>query len=216
MKKRIVFIFIYLLLLFNIFSDNIKVSEKNKQTEVTQTANGTDLINIANPNGQGVSYNDFDSFNVGQNGVIFNNSKQTGTSQTGGIVEKNTNLNNTANLVIGEVTGKDISKINGIIEMFGAQADLIIANSNGIVVNGAGFINIPKAMLTTGKYDKITGKILAENGTVEISGDGIDVTKTNYFTILSRVIKLYGDIYGGTSEVNLIAGQNIYDTVNRS
>ncbi|MBN1467220.1 MAG: hemagglutinin repeat-containing protein, partial [Fusobacteriaceae bacterium] len=216
MKKRIVFIFIYLLLLFNIFSDNIKVSEKNKQTEVTQTSNGTDLINIANPNGQGVSYNDFDSFNVGQNGVIFNNSKQTGTSQTGGIVEKNTNLNNTANLVIGEVTGKDISKINGIIEMFGAQADLIIANSNGIVVNGAGFINIPKAMLTTGKYDKITGKILAENGTVEISGNGIDVTKTNYFTILSRIIKLYGDIYGGTSEVNLIAGQNIYDTVNRS
>ena len=94
------------------FTELIKVSEKNKQTEVTQTANGTDLINIANPNGQGVSYNDFDSFNVGQNGVIFNNSKQTGTSQTGGIVEKNTNLNNTANLVIGEVTGKDISKIS--------------------------------------------------------------------------------------------------------
>jgi hypothetical protein len=50
------------------------------------TANGVDLINIANPNSVGVSINHYNKFNVGTQGAILNNSKVMGTSQLGGAV----------------------------------------------------------------------------------------------------------------------------------
>jgi filamentous hemagglutinin len=46
-----------------------------KTTYIEATANGVDLINIANPNSVGVSINHYKKFNVGKQGAILNNSK---------------------------------------------------------------------------------------------------------------------------------------------
>jgi filamentous hemagglutinin len=51
------------------------------------------VINIANPNSVGVSVNHYNKFNVGNQGAILNNSKVMGTSQLGGAVYGNPNLN---------------------------------------------------------------------------------------------------------------------------
>jgi hypothetical protein len=56
---------------------------------IDTTANGVDLINIANPNSVGVSVNHYNKFNVGNQGAILNNSKVMGTSQLGGAVYGN-------------------------------------------------------------------------------------------------------------------------------
>jgi hypothetical protein len=50
---------------------------------------------IANPNSVGVSVNHYNKFNVGNQGAILNNSKVMGTSQLGGAVYGNPNLNQT-------------------------------------------------------------------------------------------------------------------------
>jgi hypothetical protein len=55
-------------------------------------------INIANPNSVGVSVNHYNKFNVGNQGAILNNSKVMGTSQLGGAVYGNPNLNQNAEL----------------------------------------------------------------------------------------------------------------------
>jgi hypothetical protein len=48
------------------------------------------------------------------------------------------------------VTAKNASTINGMMEVAGDSAHLIIANPNGITTQGAGFINAEKGTLTTG------------------------------------------------------------------
>jgi hypothetical protein len=48
--------------------------------KIDTTANGVDLINIANPNPVGVSFKHHKKVNVGKQGAILNISKVTGTS----------------------------------------------------------------------------------------------------------------------------------------
>ena len=62
-------------------------------TSLGQAGNGVPVINIATPNGSGLSHNQFQDYNVGTQGVILNNvAAQTGATQLGGIIVGNPNL----------------------------------------------------------------------------------------------------------------------------
>ena len=75
------------------------------------TANGIPLVNIATPSAAGVSHNKFQSLNIDAQGMVFNNSKNFGTSKIGGVVLANPNLknSNTARIILNEVTGSTSS-----------------------------------------------------------------------------------------------------------
>ena len=76
------------------FATNQQVdTSKSPTTFIDKTANGVDLINIANPNAKGLSVNHYHKFNVGHQGAILNNSPIMGVSQLGGAVYGNPNLN---------------------------------------------------------------------------------------------------------------------------
>ncbi len=96
-------------------------------TSMTSAANGVPVIEIANPNGNGLSHNRFGQFDVANPGVIFNNSMVNGTSQIGGAVLLNPNLKQTAKAILTEITGNRPSSISGTLEVFGDAADLLIA-----------------------------------------------------------------------------------------
>lgn len=67
-------------------------------------------------------------------------------------ISANKNLKgNTANLIINEVVGNSRSQLLGKLEVAGQQADVLIANPNGISCDGCSFINTPSITLTTGK-----------------------------------------------------------------
>ncbi len=97
---------------------------------VISSANGVPVIEIANPNGNGLSHNRFGQFDVANPGVIFNNSMVNGTSQIGGAVLLNPNLKQTAKAILTEITGNRPSSISGTLEVFGDAADLLIAYPN--------------------------------------------------------------------------------------
>ncbi|MGY4535108.1 filamentous hemagglutinin family protein [Pseudomonas sp. TE3786] len=98
-------------------------------TTLGNAANGVPVINIANPNANGLSHNRFNEFDVQQPGVVFNNSQVNGVSQLGGAMLLNPNLKQTASAILTEVTGNKPSSLAGTLEVFGGKADLLIAKA---------------------------------------------------------------------------------------
>ncbi|RRD33472.1 filamentous hemagglutinin N-terminal domain-containing protein, partial [Leptotrichia sp. OH3620_COT-345] len=75
------------------------------------------------------------------------------------------------------VTGKNKSNINGIVEVAGQRADLVMANRNGIFVNGGGFLNTDRVTLTTGNLDIREGDLVGidvSQGHIGIGERGVD------------------------------------------
>jgi len=73
-------------------ADGIVVSAPG--TTLGQAANGVPIVNIATPNGNGLSHSQFHDYNVGSQGLILNNSTQNlQSTQLGGYIIGNSNLN---------------------------------------------------------------------------------------------------------------------------
>ena len=58
----------------------------NHRATLDTAANGTPIVNIANPSAKGISHNKFSHFNVDSAGVVLNNSRQITTSQQAGYI----------------------------------------------------------------------------------------------------------------------------------
>lgn len=114
-------------------------------------ANGTPVVNINAPSAAGVSSNAFTNYNVGQAGVVLNNSGQNSQTQIAGWVQGNPFLGNSAaRVILNQVTSGNPSVLAGPTEIAGNQASLIVANPAGITCAGCSFIQAPRVTLTTG------------------------------------------------------------------
>ncbi|MGR4048795.1 filamentous hemagglutinin N-terminal domain-containing protein [Kosakonia cowanii] len=171
------------------------------------SANDVPVINIANPNENGLSHNIYDDFNVGKNGVIFNNSASGTNTVIGGAIEGNTNLiSGSAKVILNEITSNKPSLLEGQMEVAGDKAHLIIANPNGITTNqGSGFINTSKATITTGRPDIQNGALRGYSiggGIITVKG----LVGSSPTEILARSIAVQGQIV--TDELTVISGNN--------
>ncbi|AMP02109.1 hemagglutination activity domain protein [Collimonas arenae] len=78
----------------------------NIRPTVTQTASGIPLVQIASPNSTGLSHNQFNSFSVGSQGAVLNNSRVVVGTQLAGQIQGNPNLSGgSANIILNEVVG---------------------------------------------------------------------------------------------------------------
>jgi filamentous hemagglutinin len=76
----------------------------NQRPQILPTGNGLPQVNINTPNSNGLSYNRYQQFDVGQQGAILNNATQHVQTQLGGWIEKNPNLiGGAASLIVNEV-----------------------------------------------------------------------------------------------------------------
>ncbi len=98
-------------------------------TTVGQAGNGVPVVNIAAPNGSGLSHNQFKDYNVGANGVILNNATdRTQSTQLGGIILGNPNLQGrAANVILNEVNGGSPSQLRGYTEVAGQAGQGLLA-----------------------------------------------------------------------------------------
>ena len=208
--------FLYFIGSILLYGININIdNDKNQNITIEEAQNKIPVVNINKPDLNGVSHNYFKDYNVDKNGIILNNGKNVNNSELGGQINGNPNLQNSveAKKIITEVTGTNISKIEGFTEIIGGNADYILANPNGIYMNKAGFINTPNVTITTGKFVYLDGELTSidiEKGHVIIGEDGVDVRNVTKFDIISRTAELNGKIYGG-KEVNIILGKNKYN-----
>ncbi len=190
---------------------NVVIDNSAGNTSKSTAGNGVEVVNIATPNSQGLSHNQYQQFNVDPSGLILNNSTaQLAQSQLGGILQNNPNLQGqAASVILNEVTGANRSQLEGYTEVFGQQANVILANPYGITCDGCGFINTPRVTLSTGTPDIQNGLVkgfdVAE-GSVTIEGLGLDATKQTYFDIISRTAEINASIHA--NELSVITGNN--------
>ncbi|MCJ8207310.1 hemagglutinin repeat-containing protein [Pseudomonas sp. RGM2987] len=190
-------------------ADGIVVSAPG--TSLGQAGNGVPVVNIARPNGSGLSHNQFKDYNVGSNGVILNNATNSAQStQLGGVILGNPNLNGTAaKVILNEVNGGNPSQLRGYTEVAGQSAHVIVANPYGISCNGCGFINTPQATLTTGKPIIENGQLSryqVDQGSVAIEGAGLNANNVDRFEIITRSAKINAEIQA--KNLTIVAGRN--------
>mgnify|MGYP000157090310 FL=1 len=189
-------------------------AEARHQPQVEETANGIPLVNITAPSSGGVSRNEYETFNVPDKGAILNNSYTLSKTELAGYVPGNNNMaERPAKIIVNEVTGTGSTSMDGFLEVAGNRADVVIANPNGITVNGGGFIHTGKAFLTTGKpvYDgedhlqrfDITG------GDILIEGKGLGGKEAGSLAILSRAVKINAGIWA--KDLHITTGANNID-----
>ncbi|MFK7702022.1 DUF637 domain-containing protein [Pseudomonas caspiana] len=183
-------------------------------TSLTTAGNGVQVINIAKPNGTGLSHNTFDQYNVGSQGVILNNAtSRTQSTQLGGIIIGNSNLQGTAaTTILNEVTGTNRTQLKGYTEVAGQAARVIVANPYGVTCNGCGFINTPQATLTTGKPVLDQGRLdhfQVDGGDISIEGAGLNASNIEQFDLITRSAKLNARLYA--KKLNVVTGRNKVD-----
>ncbi|MDC9581627.1 DUF637 domain-containing protein [Xenorhabdus sp. PR6a] len=174
------------------------ITPDNPQTQVHNNGN-VPVVNIAAPNNAGISHNTYKEFNTGTQGAVLNNATQAVNSQLAGQISANANLHGkAAQLIINEVTGSNRSELLGQLEIAGQKANVMIANPNGIICDGCGFINTSGAVLTTGKPQFDTQGALealkVTKGQITIGGKGLNGQSTDYVDIISRATELNGKI----------------------
>lgn len=183
------------------------------QATVDRAGNGVPVVNIATPNGAGISHNQFGEYNVGKEGLILNNGTDRLTqTQLGGLIQNNPNLQagREAKGIINEVTGASRSQLQGYTEVAGKAANVMVANPYGITCNGCGFINTPNVTLTTGKpqFDA-SGNLLAlevTKGAITVEGQGLDASKSDALSIIARATEVNAAIHA--NDLTVTAGAN--------
>ena len=189
-------------------------AEARHQPQVEETANGISLVNITAPSSGGVSRNEYETFNVPDKGAILNNSYTLSKTELAGYVQGNNNMaERPAKIIVNEVTGTGSTSMDGFLEVAGNRADVVIANPNGITVNGGGFIHTGKAFLTTGKpiYDDRDNlqNLAVTGGLIDIEGKGLNGKEAGSLAILSRAVKINAGIWA--KDLHITTGANTVD-----
>jgi filamentous hemagglutinin len=182
-------------------------------TTLDSARNNVPIVNIANPNANGLSHNKFTNYNVHQEGLILNNAKTTeANTQLGGFIYGNPNLNTNAQVILNEVTSTNPTTLQGYTEVAGEKADIVIANPNGMSINGAGFINAGSVTLTTGTPNIVNNNLQSftiNGGEIEITGNGLDTTSQDSAAIYTEALKVNVAIHA--KDLHIAVGKNRVD-----
>ncbi|WP_250888216.1 hemagglutinin repeat-containing protein [Ralstonia solanacearum] len=180
---------------------------------VGTAANGAPVVNINAPSAAGVSSNAFTNYNVGQAGVVLNNSGRNTQTQIAGWVQGNPFLgNNSARVILNQVTSGNPSTLAGPTEIAGNRANLIVANPAGIVCAGCSFLQAPRVTLTTGtpNFDALgnIASLSVQQGQITVNGAGLDARGAQ-LDLLSRAMAINGAVWA--ERLNAVAGANSVD-----
>ncbi|NBI14031.1 filamentous hemagglutinin N-terminal domain-containing protein, partial [[Haemophilus] felis] len=205
--------------------EHIKLSNVNNtnthNTKLHKTENNVIVIDIATPTTEKqISDNRFEKLNIPK-GAVFNNSKKQDRSQLVGYLPANPNLTaEEAKVILNQVTGANQSQIEGALEVLGKRADIVIANQNGITLNGVKTINASRFVATTsGTINPNDMMLNVTQGQVTIGVNGFATDGLPYLDIIAKKIEQKHVIRNQDAdkietEITLVAGSSKYDLGN--
>ncbi|WP_411161593.1 filamentous hemagglutinin N-terminal domain-containing protein [Burkholderia ambifaria] len=185
------------------------VADGGTVTSVSTGAAGRQTINIATAIG-GVSNNTYSSFNVSKAGADLNN------------------VGINARTIVNQVTSTNPSLIQGNINVLGPRANVILANPNGVTIDGGSFTNTGHVVLSTGQvsFSDLTLApgivqrnvvLTTDRGAITIGPGGLSGTLVN-LDLIAKQLSINGpvtnDFTSSTSGIRAIAGDSktTYDT----
>ncbi|KVS44224.1 filamentous hemagglutinin N-terminal domain-containing protein [Burkholderia ubonensis] len=179
------------------------VPDGGTATSVSLAPDGRQLVNLA-PAVAGVSSNTYSSFNVTAAGATLNN----------------TGIN--ARTIVNQVTSTNPSLIQGEIAVAGPRANVVLANPNGITVNGGSFVNTGHVALSTGNVSfndvQIAPGVIQRNvvldtatGTIVVGPGGLASALIG-LDLIAKTIRIDGPVNNTftspTAGVRLLAGRS--------
>jgi filamentous hemagglutinin family protein len=161
---------------------------------------GRVTVGIAGANASGISRNTYTEFSVPKAGVALNNRGVDATT------------------IVNEVTSTKRSFINGPVEVLGSRAHVVLANPNGITVDGGRFVNTGGVALSAGsvRFDdagsgRVNTVLTTGRGNLTITGDGLSGAMTTLQLIAGR-LKIDGPIKNASvipnADIALVAGRS--------
>jgi filamentous hemagglutinin len=180
--------------------------------DVISTASGLQQVDINRPSAAGVSHNTYSQFDVPKAGIVLNNSPAIVNTQQAGYINGNPNLGagQSAKIILNEVDSDSPSQLRGYIEVAGSKAQVVVANASGIVVDGGGFINTTRSVLTTGRplmdaNGSLAGYNVAD-GLITAEGAGLNAADIDQVDLIARAVAANAAIYAST--LNVVTGAN--------
>gem|GEM_PF-2209840 len=143
--------------------------------------------------------------------ILNNSNKKQVNTQLAGYIYGNKNLinSNSAKIILNEVTSKNKTYLKGFTEIAGNRANVVVANPNGIYINGAGFINTYKATITTGKPNIVNGNIAnyeVRKGEINVLEKGLNTVNVNKAELFANVVSVNAKIYA--NDLDVVTGKN--------
>lgn len=181
-------------------------------TGIIYRPDGLNIIHIKKPTDKGISHNTYQSFNVKNKGVIFNNSSSLTTTQLAGDINGNDNITagKEAQIILNEVVGNSISTINGMMEVAGTAAQVIVANASGITCNSCGFINASRGAFVTGTPLVAGDNLIGYNVTKGQITVNKSLTSNDAVDFIARSVLINGDVQA--NELTISTGSNLFDS----
>lgn len=180
----------------------------NHRPEIAPSYKNNTIVNIAAPNENGISFNEYLRFDIPKDGVVLNNSSRKTRTSNGELIRGNGNLvNGAADLIVNKINSNRPSFLNGNLEIAGTKADLIIANPSGITIDGLNVINARSTTITTANpvFDGRNINALEltnQSKSVNIVGAGLYDMQSDYTKIIANVIKINADIWAKHIKLN--------------
>lgn len=172
------------------------VPDGTTATSVQELTSGRIEVGIAPSDANGASLNRYEKFSVPEAGVQLNNTAVS------------------ANLIINEVTSNLPSIVRGEVSIIGPQADFVLANPNGITVNGGSFVNTGNVALATGTVSpQADGRFQLDvtGGHLEISASGLS-GQIAQLDLLSKTMRVNGALLnhadGQSLLTSIVAGNS--------
>ncbi|MGB0920281.1 MAG: filamentous hemagglutinin N-terminal domain-containing protein [Alphaproteobacteria bacterium] len=181
------------------------------------------VVNIVAPNARGLSHNKYTDFNVPAGGAVLNNSIVEDDTRSFGRIGANPNFAGVdASTILNEVTSTNPSTFSGHMEVHGGQANVIIANPNGITCNECSVFNSRRFTLTTGVPNIVDDRLAGfsvNKGHIAVRGESYVLPSTIQGRVIEFISKTFeltdtGIIAAGGSRlreaglVNIVTGQN--------
>ncbi|WP_066805397.1 two-partner secretion domain-containing protein, partial [Moraxella oblonga] len=186
---------------------------KSLQPIILPTASGITSVNIATPNDKGLSNNHYSQFDVGSTGAVLNNNRKATNTQIAGHVAANPFMaRGEASTILNQINSNNPSYLNGFVEVAGKKADVIIANPNGLIVNGAGFINAGNVHLAAANAQVKQGQLSAyqvgngDTGNIQVNGK-LNLQNTDYAALIAKTAQINEEIYAG-NQLDVVLGEN--------